>query len=222
MGKYFTKIKKIMGVAMERGLHKNEAFRKFKIEKKPGTEPIYLTKEEVLKIRDLDLSDLPHLDRERDRFLLSVFWLLRFGESTQIRETLIYQSNGKEYIRTSRLKKGKDSVNPVDYASKEILKKWNFNFSEDTNQEANRKIKTICRMAGIDQEISNGKKIAPKYKFVTTHTARRTGATLSHKNGIPLYVIQKQGGWKNLKQLQRYLRIGDEESADSVRELIFF
>lgn len=74
-----------------------------------------------------------------------------------------------------------------------------------TNMEANRKIKLIASMAGINAPATENGMTAPKCNFVRTHTARRSTATNLAIEGVPLDFIAKLGGWKNLDILQRYL-----------------
>ncbi len=44
----------------------------------------------------------------------------------------------------------------------------------------------------------------PKYKFMTSHTARRTGITLLIEKGTPLPIIMKLTGHSDVKTLLRY------------------
>lgn len=68
-----------------------------------------------------------------------------------------------------------------------ILQKYGFRIPEFTEQKVNENIKTVCMLAGIDQEIMKGRwkrnkyivESGPKYKFISTHTARKTFITLA-------------------------------------------
>ena len=65
----------------------------------------------------------------------------------------------------------------------------------------NRTIKDICRKVGIDEEITlfvNGEsKTGPKYKFVTTHTSRRSYCTVMALMNVPTETISKLAGHSN-------------------------
>lgn len=45
-----------------------------------------------------------------------------------------------------------------------------------------------------------------RYKLVSSHTARRTGATLMYLEGVDLYDIMKVTGHTNLDSLKKYVR----------------
>jgi hypothetical protein len=78
----------------------------------------------------------------------------------------------------------------------QILQKYNFNLPKTTNQEANRKIKMIASMAGINTPVQEKGVKGPKANFVCTHTARRSAATNLAMQGVPLDFIAKLGGWR--------------------------
>ena len=85
-------------------------------------------------------------------------------------------------------------------------------------------------MAGINQAIEQvqnkgGLTITTKkfkYELVTTHTARRTGATLMHLNGETNKDIMAITGHKTLKSFETYLRIDKEDSFKRMQESSFF
>lgn len=54
---------------------------------------------------------------------------------------------------------------------------------------------------------------------VSTHSFRRTALTLMSNAGIPLRVIQKVSGHRNLDQLQRYLDVQPEQIRGAVSAL---
>lgn len=74
-----------------------------------------------------------------------------------------------------------------------------------TNAEANRKIKQIASMAGINTPATENGVTAPKWTFVRAHTARWSAATNLAMQGVPLDFIAKLGGWKKLEVLKKYL-----------------
>lgn len=93
-----------------------------------------------------------------------------------------------------------------------------------TNAEANRKIKQIASMAGINTSATateNGV-TAPKWTFVRTHTARRSAATNLAMGGATLDFICKLGGWKKLETLEKYLLATKMEGARISGDLEFF
>lgn len=94
----------------------------------------------------------------------------------------------------------------------------------------NESIKVICRIAGITQKVEHtsarGARIITerieKHKLITTHTARRTGATLMYLEGMDTLSVMKITGHKTEKEFKKYIRVGEEENALLVSTSKFF
>jgi site-specific recombinase XerD len=111
---------------------------------------------------------------------------------------------------------------PISSAAKALLKRRNYQFDVDSNQKANQKIKEVCMLAGVTQLVQQNGVKAPKYKFVTTHTARRSAATNLYLEGMDLETIARIGGWKKLETLKLYLRASGMEVAQNAKKFKFF
>jgi site-specific recombinase XerD len=77
-------------------------------------------------------------------------------------------------------------------------------------------------MAGITKPINQGNQQAPKFKFVTSHTARRSAATNLYLAGMDLETLAKLGGWADLQMLRRYLRASGLEVSQNAKKFDFF
>ncbi len=222
--KHIKILKKFMNEAQRRGLHKNDAHRdkSFKVHRSQG-QKIYLTEDEVDKLEKLDLSSMPHLEVERDRWLICYYFLLRYqdGQDFILRDNF-FQSKGKTYFRYEAGKTGTSATIPVKPRALEILEKYNYQMPKTTNQEANWKIKMIASMAGINTPAQENGAKGPKCNFVRTHTARRSAATNLAMQGVPLDFIAKLGGWKKLEVLKVYLLASGLDVAAAVSEYDFF
>ena len=94
----------------------------------------------------------------------------------------------------------------------------------------NDNIKLICLRAKITQKIEHtsikGAKrvteIVPKYTLVTTHTARRTGATLMYLDGMDLLTIMKFTGHETEAEFLKYIRVTAEENAIRLSKMKYF
>jgi integrase len=53
-------------------------------------------------------------------------------------------------------------------------------------------------------------KTYPKYKLVTSHTARRSFATNAFKQGVPSLAIMQITGHRTETSFMRYIKIGKE------------
>lgn len=56
----------------------------------------------------------------------------------------------------------------------------------------------------------------PKFELITTHTARRTAATLMVKAGYPVVEVMKMTGHKTYSQFMKYIRTTEEEIVTSI------
>lgn len=224
ISKHVKQIKKWMGEALSRKLHNNLDFREraFRVYKHTSSNKIYLSAEEIAAIEQLELASMPALERERDRFLVSYYFLMRYSDSVRIRRDHFFQDGEAWYYRSIAQKTGKEIVLPVKPAALELLEKHNFNLSGDTNQEANRKLKMIASMAGINSVVQEGERTGPKCNFVCTHTARRSAATNLALQNTSLKLIADLGGWERVETLRLYLRASGIDSAKAAKDLPFF
>lgn len=219
--KHVKNIKKFMREAQERGLHKNEAYRgrNFRVYKEVEGVKIFLTELELQNIVELDLSKNKPLEVERDRFMVNYFFLLRFGDGLRISPEGFIKAEGTEFFSYRSQKTGTAVTIPVKPAAMEILDRYGRRFPRTTNQEANRKLKLIASMAGIDNLVNAGN---PKWMHVTTHTARRSAATNLYLHGVSLKMIAQLGGWTDLETLKFYLLASGIDVAKVAAELDFF
>ncbi|MEO0627309.1 MAG: phage integrase SAM-like domain-containing protein, partial [Bacteroidota bacterium] len=192
-------LKAAMNYARDRGLHNHNGHehRNFKRHRKGDSGKIYLKQDEIDAMAGLDLADNPVMARERDRFLLSFYLILRYGDSTNIRRNHFTRREGRLYYTNIAEKTGAASAVPVKPLVEEILERYDYNLDFNYNAAANKSIKMVAAMAGINEIVTENDRRGPKSQFVTTHTARRSAATLLRLSGMPLTVLQDLGGWKH-------------------------
>ena len=95
---------------------------------------------------------------------------------------------------------------------------------------ANKDIKNIARRAGITSpvrvtELKDGMKVdlsVEKCTRISTHTARRSGATNMYKAGIPSISIMKITGHTTEVNFLKYICIDREENAEVLYNNQFF
>lgn len=218
-------IKRVMRVAYEQDLHNNKIFDNPQFKRprqKPGGK-IYLTTDEIGLLEKVDLSTMPGLEFERDRFLISYYFILRWVDSTLIEKKNVFKDEHDElHFSYISQKTETKAVLPVSSKAHQLLQKRNYQFKGHTIQYANRAIKDIASMAGISRLTIQGGKQAPKFKFVTSHTARRSAATNLYLAGMDLETLAKLGGWADLQMLRRYLRASGLEVAQNAKKFDFF
>lgn len=221
IGKLVKELKVVMRHAYKGGIHSNKYFDDDSfITFKEETPSVYLTEEELKDLYTLELEDeLSHL---RDVFLCGCWTALRFSDYTRLEKDHIKKDRGRYYVDIITQKTGERLLIPIKNELWDILSNRSyFQYGPISEQKLNREIKKICRKAGIDTPITfektiGGKRVSkrlPKYKFITTHTARRTGASLMYLAGIPIMDIQKITGHKSMESFKKYIRVTKEETA---------
>ncbi len=216
-------IKSVLRMALDLGVSKNVEFQK-KYFKKPSenTDSIYLTKGEVKKIIDCDLKYLPELQAERDRFVISYYFLLRFGDSLRFQKKDFYADGDIVYLRIRAEKTSREQSVPVSKVAMSILEKYNYELPTIANQDSNFNIKLIGREAKIEDIVSVNGESKPKYKFITTHTARRSMATHLYLDGVDDLTIMSLGGWAKRETMYKYIRVTAFEKAKKASSLEVF
>ena len=170
------------------------------------TQAVALYNEEIEKITKLDLTKKPYLKRTRDVFLAGYYTALRYSDFHRLDPSK--HIKGDQIVIKAQKTKKQTKID-ITKELKAILNQYPEGFQKITSQEIGRNIKEICRMAGIKEkvEIEERGQIVEKEKWqlITTHTARRSGATYMYEKGVPLLDIMQITGHTKLDMLQQYL-----------------
>jgi len=186
--KTFQNLKLFVKKAENRQYHNDRMYREFQITAAPITK-IYLSFDELEQLGRLDLSAAPHLERARDLFLIGAYSGLRFGDQLRIRPENIVIQDGEKYLHIIAEKTEQAVIIPLHNNLDTILKKYDYAMPKTTNQEANRHLKEVGRLAGLTQnivvQVSKGgilkETLKPKYMLLKTHVGRRSFATNYYK-----------------------------------------
>lgn len=86
-GKHIKVIKTVMRIAEDKELHSNEIYKhhRFKVHQSKPSNKIYLNEDEIEAIKNVNLESDVWLEKERDRFLVSYYFLMRFEDSRNIK-----------------------------------------------------------------------------------------------------------------------------------------
>ncbi len=241
IGKTIKVIKTVMRCAEEDGYHNNHNYmaHSFKAPK-ADADAIYLTREEIQKITDIDLSDkCQGIQDARDIFLIGVWTAQRVSDYNNIqpedirRETIrSWDEDGnlsEKTVRTIHIvqqKTGKKVVIPCNKALRTILDKYPDGLPHLSEQKINKYLKEIGELCEFNDivEVRNTKggtlqtETFKKYELIHTHTARRTGATLMFLSGMNVYDICKITGHSNIKTLERYIKANELETVKKITD----
>ena len=221
----FAFIKFVMGKSMEEGLHNNTYFQTSDFDvAEEDVDNIYLTSDDLKELYALDLSNNPAWERIRDVFLIGCFTALRYSDYSRIIPEYIRMTEGGTKVINMVTQKTKERVIiPILFPELELLlKKYNNRIPKTYEQKINENIKKIAEMAGIIQDVVvnetiggvHKETIEKKYNLISTHTARRTGATNLYKLGFSTLEIMKITGHTSEKTFLKYIKVSKEENAD--------
>lgn len=232
IGRMIKSIKAIVRSAREKGITNNIEVEKkqFKVLKAASMQ-IYLTEDEITKIYKLDLSDKPLFDESRDVFIIGVRLAQRFSDYSKLSKNKIKKIGKDKYVINIIQEKGSELVTiPMHWQIKEILEKYNYVLPKVYEQKVNERIKKVGGLAEINEpiiyeKIEGGERIqytTPKHDLITTHTARRTGATLMYLAGISPIDIMKITGHTTEREFLKYIKVSKEETAKSLSNHPYF
>lgn len=224
VSKLFDVLRQFLRDAEEHDLPTGKAWKTSKyVLSKTQTDEIALNIDEVEKLYHLDLN--PTLGAIRDLFVLSCLTGLRFSDVTRVNDSHIIVLKRKDTsikaIKIDTIKTGQKVIIPfVPYAA--VILARSKGLKPPCNQIFNRSLKEIGKLAGITEGVTlrvnvSGKQrteTKDKYHFITTHTARRSFATIAYMEyKIPAALIMKITGHRTEKEFFKYIKISQERAA---------
>jgi len=230
IGRLIKEIKVILRRTYEEGIHGNQIFQNSKFATlTEKTKSVYLTDKELEKLEAIPLAGKDRI--YRDMFLIGCYTAMRFGDYSTLDTNNIITINKDKYIVKITEKTGEKVIVPLHpFVEKTLNDEAYRNRNKVYPQKLNKRIKQFAKEAGITQEeelIENvkGQKVfkrVPKYRLISSHTARRTGATLLYLNDVPSIDIMKITGHKSEKSFLRYIRVTHEQVAKRMSTNRFF
>lgn len=212
---YFAKIIKVLksflNWATDKGYNTNRAYEKFKAPEH-DIDIIYLTFDELMKLYEKDF-DNDRLSHVRDFYCMGCFTGLRFSDLSKLHLANI---NEDHIVMSLQKTKTQNHVIKLNKYSKAILDKYKETIYEPlpniSAQKFNEYIKECCEVAEITQPYTvhwfvGAKKKSltqPKFKFITSHTARKTFITNSIILGMNLKAVQKTVNIKKDATMNKY------------------
>ena len=221
--------------ATEKGFNNNTAYRTIRPTLKTTQKKvIYLTKEEMKRILNLDLKgEHAYLEIVRDIFIFCCFSSLRYSDASALK----WNDVKDDHIEVTTIKTADSIQIEINDMMKKIIEKYraipdkrsNLVFPFYTNQAMNRDLKKLCKLAEINEEIRTTTykgheridEIAEKWELIGTHTGRRTFIIHALSRGIPPSIVMKWTGHSDYKSMKPYIDIVDEIKASEMTKMNF-
>jgi integrase len=229
IGKHIKTLKSILNEATETGKNTKLDFKSKRfVAPTQEIDNIYLTPIELAILQDYDFSENPRLERVRDLFLVGCWTGLRFSDFSTIAAKNIKET----VIQIKTQKTGKEVVIPIHPTVRQIINKYDGKTENNlplplSNQKMNDYLKEIGKLAGLNEIIQKGQTKAgketiinlPKFKHLTTHTARRSFATNAYNMNVPTITIMAITGHKTETSFMKYIKVTPTEHADILLDI---
>ena len=231
IGTVIQKLKTVMGYAYDEDKHNNIEYKKKYFAKiSEVVNHPYLNVEELLEIENLVLEN-EELSTARDIFLIGCNTGLRVGDLLDfIKTPTIFSKDKAKLIKISQNKTSNNVSIPINSAVKRVLAKRDGKLPNYLHQNViNQHLKSICKRAKINETYSycrteGGVEVIhsePKYKFICTHTARRSFCTNAYLAGMPVQDIMALSGHKTEKIFYNYVKVELDENAVRISQHSF-
>ena len=209
--------KSFLNWCVRNGYSVNSIFKEITI-KPRETSHVALSEKDLKVLENLELNEVKSY--YRDLFLIGVYSGQRFSDYKRFDKKFIEGNN----IVIRAKKTGQFSYIPLNNKLKRLLDKYDWLFSTISSQKFNDHIHEICRIAGFTETVVRerfygNKKISediPRYKLISSHTARRTFITISEQRGVSHSLIMKVTGIRSLKTLENYIKIDKDRLSEAI------
>ena len=213
--------------ALKNGHTYKADFINFKKKPKVITNQIALKKEDIENILKKDFKS-KKLEKVRDVFVFACVTGLRFGELKFVSKKSI---SGKILILKEEKGSNKKSREiPLSGIAIDILTKYDYNLPLIANQKYNDYIKVVFEKSGYTHEVekttTRGKEVIREnklfYERISSHSSRRTFITLMKQNGKSDKLIAKLTGHNDMKTLNAYYQVTNEDVKEAVDDTFDF
>jgi len=223
VGKEIQVLKTMMAAALEDGAHESRVHesKSFVARKVPG-QHVALTDAEIGRLMELDLTGVD--EDVRDLMAVACYTGLRWSDLERLSAVAVRE---ERIIRLHTYKTDTAVVIPVVTIVLPLFEKRDWRWKVPSGPHFNRRIKELCRMAGITQGIEvstirGGKwtsAVVEKCEMVSSHTGRRTFATIAYFRGAKPRDIMRITGHKTEVQFFEYIQVRERNSAEALRDV---
>lgn len=157
------------------------------------------------------------MEQVRDMFVLSCNLYQRHSDMVRIDRTCfnrnMFQITQQKTGNVAKVDMDKYCIDSRTVY--EILEKYNYEapYKGDISN-FNHYLKVLMEDVGLTEEVRLEEKVSgvmvttstPRYKMISSHTARRTAITLAMMRGVSMHEIKKCSGHASLNMVERYIK----------------
>jgi site-specific recombinase XerD len=168
----------------------------------------FLTTDDLNKIKSLDLSDYPKLEKVKDLLLFQSSTGLAYADLARFCVDDVQVTNGVMVYTNNRQKTGIEFTTVILKDGIQVLNKYDGRLPIISNQKYNAYLKDIQKLAGISTTI-------------TTHLLRKTYATYLLNSGVNISAVSKALGHSNTTITQRcYAKTTNEFVVNEIAKIV--
>ena len=108
---------------------------------------------------------------------------------------------------------------PIHPTALQIILKYEYVLPKFSNQQLNKQIKNVCKIAEINEQINIDNKTYSKYELITCHSARRTFATNGYLSDVPVRDLMRITGHKKESTFLNYVQVKREVKLSRILEI---
>lgn len=159
------------------------------------------------------------IEISRDEFIIGCLTGQRVSDYQRINSEMLEDLDNMKFISLIQKKTGKRVYIPMDKRVMFLLKKYDGALPHVNITRFNRNLKFIGELLGwtynakIDESRMGGKTSTRFCDLISSHTARRTFATIAYSNNVPLMSIMAITGHTTERSLRKYLKLKEVEKA---------
>lgn len=224
--KQLKNLKWFLNWATRNGCNKINDYTSYKPKlRKADTKVIFLSVEEVVHLENMEIPDSKeYLDRVRDVFLFQCFTGLRYSDVKNLKHWDIKKNH---ISLTTQKTTDTLKINLINQSKKILDKYKDIPFENEmalpviSNQKMNLYLKELCELAGFDEMIEKVyfkggvrySEVRPKYKWISTHTGRRSFISNALASGMPPNIVMDFTGHSDYQAMKPYI-----DAVESARE----
>jgi site-specific recombinase XerD len=225
--KLFSNLNQVLKHAYQRKAHTGtiQQEKEFSIRKVKTKNKVRLTVAELYKIEHFDFGDRKTYDQVRDLFIYGCWTGLRISDWKKVGRANFRQKPEGLYIEIATMKTKTPVLIPVVPQVEAIFNKYDYSLPDLTPQHFNRIIKEVCREAIPDSYFTRiyskaGQRHterAHKWKFISSHAARRSFASNMFEKVGSAYAIMQITGHVSEKDFFIYVDLERDKVAATLR-----
>ncbi|MFY0645005.1 MAG: site-specific integrase [Bacteroidia bacterium] len=215
VNKHHSRLKAVLFEAVKQGILRQNPYVSFKL-RFPQANREYLTRDELERFQDVDLTEYEIASQVRDIFLFSCYTGLRFSDAMALTMDNIAKIGEEVYLRLDQIKTRERREIPLLGPALNIIEKYswcndrmlqNKVLPKLSNPKVNQYLKFIAEKAKIK-------------KRLTHHVARHTCATtVLLDNHVPLETVSHWLGHNSVRTTQIYAKISHNNLSKEVKRL---